>query len=199
MAGATAEMADMQALTQSDFHRVAPAALLAIAVIAFVLLRDVVLVVIMVASTIVGYLATLGLTFWVFTAVLGHPGMDWKVEVFLFVVMVAVGQDYNIFLASRLAQEGRRRRPREAARAAVVAHRRHHLQLRAHHGRHAGQPDGRRYRAVEATRLRPGRRHDPGHVPGPPNAPARAGCADGQDGKDTGIEAFSIFDLRFSI
>jgi RND superfamily putative drug exporter len=45
--------------------------------------------------------------------------MDWKVQIFLFVVIAAVGVDYNIFLASRLAEEARRYSPREAVARAV--------------------------------------------------------------------------------
>ncbi|KKL88689.1 hypothetical protein LCGC14_1922170, partial [marine sediment metagenome] len=56
---------------------------------------------------------------WVFTVLLGQEGLDWKVEVFVFVVMVAVGVDYNIFLAARLFQEARRLPPRQAVREAV--------------------------------------------------------------------------------
>ena len=121
LAGATVEMADIRALTQQDFYRVAVAALAIITLIAILLLRDAILAVFLVASTVLGYLTTLGLTYWVFTGLLGAAGIDWKVEVFLFVVMVAVGQDYNIFLTARLAQEGLRQPPRQAARSAIVA------------------------------------------------------------------------------
>ena len=61
-------------------------------------------------------MATLGISYWVF----GGEGLDWKVEVFLFVVMVAVGVDYNIFLASRLAQEARRLPVKLATCRAVI-------------------------------------------------------------------------------
>ena len=46
--------------------------------------------------------------------------MQKKVQMFLFVVIAAVGVDYNIFLASRLAQEARRHAPREAIRRALI-------------------------------------------------------------------------------
>lgn len=121
LAGSTAEMADLKHLTGRDFTRVAVASLAVIAAIVLVLLRDWVLTGFLVLSTVVSYLATLGVTYWVFAGLFGAEGLDWKVEVFLFVVMVAVGQDYNIFLASRLAQEGRHFEPREAAERAVVA------------------------------------------------------------------------------
>jgi RND superfamily putative drug exporter len=102
--GATAETMDLRDVTQSDFRRVSILSLLVILVIVAALLRDIVLSLFMVASTVAGYLATLGVSYWVFS-LLGSPGLDWEVEVFLFIVMVAVGQDYNIFFAVRLSQE----------------------------------------------------------------------------------------------
>jgi RND superfamily putative drug exporter len=74
----------------------------------------------MVASTVLSYLATLGISYWFCLCLPDCTGLDWKVEVFLFVVMVAVGQDYNIFLAARLAQEGLHYRCAEATRRAVI-------------------------------------------------------------------------------
>lgn len=102
--GATAETMDLRDVTQSDFRRVAILSLSVILLIVAALLRDVLLSVFMVAATVVGYGATLGVSYWVFR-LLGSPGLDWEVEVFLFIVMVAVGQDYNLFFAVRLAQE----------------------------------------------------------------------------------------------
>ena len=105
--GATAETADLRDVTQSDFRRVSILSLSVILLIVVALLRDVPLSVFMVAATVVGYLATLGLSAWVFQLLVGSE-LDWEVEVFLFIVMVAVGQDYNLFFAVRLAQESHR-------------------------------------------------------------------------------------------
>jgi len=120
VAGATAEMADIRAVTRRDFHRIAGLVLGVILLIVLMLLRDAVLSAFMVASTVLSYLATLGLSYWFFVGLSHQAGLDWKVEVFLFVVMVAVGQDYNIFLAARLAEEARGRGPREATHEALV-------------------------------------------------------------------------------
>ncbi len=120
IAGASAEMIDIQEVTQSDFYKIAALVLAVIFVMVMLLLRDALLSAFMVASTVLSYLATLGICYWVFAGIFGAAGLDWKVEVFLFVVMVAVGQDYNIFLAARLAEEARRLPTIEATRRAVA-------------------------------------------------------------------------------
>ena len=89
----------------------------------------------LIATVVLGYLASLGITELVFRALHHGPdpwvGLDWKVGFFLFVILVAVGEDYNIFLMARVLEEeqkhgadrgdaaGRRRTPAgSSARAA---------------------------------------------------------------------------------
>jgi RND superfamily putative drug exporter len=107
LSGATAETMDLRDVTRSDFRRLTILSLSVILLIVAALLRDVILSLFMVAATVAGYLATLGITSWVFSLLMGSA-LDWEVEVFLFIVMVAVGQDYNLFFAVRLAQESHR-------------------------------------------------------------------------------------------
>lgn len=120
LAGATAEMADIRTITRRDFHLIAPLAAGVVFVIVLLLLRDAILAGFMVAGTLLGYLATLGISQWVFTGLLGAVGLDWKVQVFVFVVLMAVGQDYNIFLAARLAEEATALAPVLATRRALI-------------------------------------------------------------------------------
>jgi RND superfamily putative drug exporter len=115
IAGTTADMSDIRAITQSDFHRIAALALAAILLLVVAILLSL----FMVAATVVSYLATLGITYWVFHAV-GYDGLDWKLQIFLFIVLVAVGQDYNIFFAVRLTQELRQYPPIEATRQTLI-------------------------------------------------------------------------------
>jgi RND superfamily putative drug exporter len=119
LAGTTADLSDLRTVTQGDFWRVAALSLAAILLLLVAFLRDVRLSLFMVGATVLSYLTTLGLSFWCFR-LLGHPGLDWKVQVILFVVLVAVGQDYNVFFAVRLAEEAQGRAVRPATERALV-------------------------------------------------------------------------------
>ena len=61
----------------------------------------------MLLSVLFSYYATLGVTFLVFWAIDPHgfTGIDWKVAIFLFTILIAVGEDYNIFLMARVHEE----------------------------------------------------------------------------------------------
>ena len=178
--GATAEMADVRAVTSRDFLRVAGLALGAIFLIVLALLRDAVLSAFMVASTVLSYLATLGLTWAFFVLGCGQSGLDWKVEVFLFVVMVAVGQDYNIFLAARLAEEGRRAPPRRAAREAIIKT----GGIISSAGLIMAATLGSLAAGATGLRLRPG--YAAGYLRGAPAAAAGVRGVDRTDGKTAG-------------
>ena len=78
----------------------------------------------LIATVVLGYLASLGLTDLVFHAL--HrgadpwDGLDWTVGFFLFVILVAVGEDYNIFLMARVIEEERKHGTIEGTRRAVA-------------------------------------------------------------------------------
>ena len=59
----------------------------------------------LVATMVLTYAFALGATHLVFVTLLGAEGLDWKVPYFLFVLLVAVGVDYNVFLMTRLREE----------------------------------------------------------------------------------------------
>jgi len=114
--GLTPYIINVRGVFDADQRRVT---VLVIAVIGLGWVRDPALTVCMVAATLAVYAATLGVTDWFFDDVLGAGRIDYKVRLFLFVVLVAVGQDYNIFVVSRIRQERRLHPPGEAVRRAV--------------------------------------------------------------------------------
>ena len=60
-----------------------------------------------------GYLVTLGVTFAVFRYRAGEEfrGLDWTVPIFLFTLLIAVGEDCNIILVTRVDKEQDRHGP----------------------------------------------------------------------------------------
>src|SRR5262249_28651877 len=76
------------------------------------LLRAVLVPLYLLLSVLFSYLVTLGVSFVVFWLVdPAFTGIDWKVAIFLFTILIAVGEDYNIFLITRVEEEEREHGP----------------------------------------------------------------------------------------
>ena len=71
------------------------------------LLRSVTAPLVLVSTVVATYLASLGLSWWIFTEVMGFARLDDGVPLLAFLFLVALGVDYNIFLVSRAAEEAR--------------------------------------------------------------------------------------------
>jgi RND superfamily putative drug exporter len=107
--GATAVQADTIATSEHDRATVIPIVLVVILLVLMLLLRAVVAPLVLVATVVLSFAATLGVAALVFDHVLGFPGADPAVPLFAFVFLVALGVDYNIFLMSRVREESLRR------------------------------------------------------------------------------------------
>jgi RND superfamily putative drug exporter len=119
LCGLTAEEIDVQHITQEDFRRVSVFCLVVILIVILVVLRDVPMSLFILFATLLSYFSTLGLACWIFEGLLGSQGLEWKVQMLLFIVLMAVGQDYSIFFAMRFAQESKRLPPDQATRQAL--------------------------------------------------------------------------------
>jgi RND superfamily putative drug exporter len=124
MAGSTSMVADLKAVTTQDERRMYWAVTLGVYIILVVLLRRPIICLYLIATVVLGYLAALGMTELVFKALHHGPdpwvGLDWKVSFFLFVILIAVGEDYNIFLMARVLEEEKKHGAIEGTRQAVM-------------------------------------------------------------------------------
>jgi len=124
LAGSTAMVADLKEVTTKDEQRMYWLVTLGVYVILVLLLRRPFICLYLIATVVLGYLASLGITEMVFRALHDGPdpwvGLDWKVSFFLFVILVAVGEDYNIFLMARVIEEEKKHGPIEGIRQAVM-------------------------------------------------------------------------------
>jgi RND superfamily putative drug exporter len=120
--GITACAQDLAEITEGDRLRVNGLVLAAVFLILLVLVRRLVLSFYLLFTTLASYYAALGAT--VLAGVLWTgaplPTVDWRVPFFLFVILVAVGEDYNILLVSRALQERKKHGSFEGMRLALA-------------------------------------------------------------------------------
>jgi putative drug exporter of the RND superfamily len=120
--GTTASVRDLSHVMATDRVRIEVLVLASVFVILIVLLRSFVVPVYLLLSVLFSYYVTLGVTiglFWMLDPH-GFTGIDWKVAVFLFTILIAVGEDYNIFLMTRVHEEDRNYDPKKAVTHALT-------------------------------------------------------------------------------
>jgi RND superfamily putative drug exporter len=121
--GVTANAQDLAEVTEGDRHRVNSLVLAAIFLILLMLVRNIWLAGYLLVTVLLSYFAALGAT--VLAGVLWTgaplPYVDWRLPFFLFTILVAVGEDYNILLVSRALQERKRYGTVEGMRRALAS------------------------------------------------------------------------------
>jgi RND superfamily putative drug exporter len=118
--GEGAIRADIMITNDADFGVVVGAAIAGILIVIIILMRSLVAPLYMIATVLLNYGATLGITTWIFTGVMKQSGMIYMLPIFIFIILVALGADYNIFLVSRIKEEAYQRPLKEAVTHALA-------------------------------------------------------------------------------
>jgi putative drug exporter of the RND superfamily len=103
--GATATDLDTRETNERDRAVIIPVVLLVITAVLALLLRSLIAPILLTATVVLSFAATLGIAALVFNELFGFPGSDPGVVLIGFVFLIALGVDYNIFLMSRAREE----------------------------------------------------------------------------------------------
>ncbi len=119
--GSEAQAVDERAAAARDRALLLPLILGLVSIALVLLLRSLVAPLVLVATVVATYLAALGASWWLFSAVLGFDRLDVGVPLLAFLFLVALGVDYNIFLVTRAAEESPGHGPREGMLRSLTA------------------------------------------------------------------------------
>jgi RND superfamily putative drug exporter len=122
MYGVTALARDIEWVHENDRLLINGLTLVGILFILVLIVRRPVLAIYLLLTVLFSYYATIGMTEllsigWL-DPVLGE--IDWKVPFFLFTILVAVGEDYNIFLMARILEEEKTHGLQEGTKRALA-------------------------------------------------------------------------------
>ncbi len=103
--GPSAYFADIDTLINGDLRTVGALVIALIMIILALLVRSVVAPLYLLFSVLLSMFAALGITTLVFQGMLGHEGLAFYLPILLFVMLIALGSDYNIFIVGRIREE----------------------------------------------------------------------------------------------
>lgn len=104
MAGFPVMLRDIRDYYNHDIRLIIIVTILVVLLILIVLLRAIVAPLYLIASVIISYLSALGIGVVMFQFVLGQE-LHWSIPGLTFIILVAVGADYNLLLISRIRDE----------------------------------------------------------------------------------------------
>ncbi|WP_410769316.1 MMPL family transporter [Fontibacillus sp. BL9] len=99
--GVSSTFNDLMTISGEDYTRTVVLMLAGIFIILVLLLRSLVMPIYLIGSLVLTFYASMGFTEWVFVDIFHYSGVSWATPFFGFVILVALGVDYSIFLMDR--------------------------------------------------------------------------------------------------
>jgi RND superfamily putative drug exporter len=119
IAGLTSELYDTREATERDIRVIFPLIIALIGTLLIVYLRSLTAAFSLIVTVILSYLSALGLGWLVLHHLLGVDALHGSILLYSFVFLVALGEDYNIFVVSSIWDKSRRMPFRQAIREGV--------------------------------------------------------------------------------
>jgi RND superfamily putative drug exporter len=119
VAGEAPALYDISSISNSDLAHVIPIAIIVIGVLLALVMRSLVAPLYLIASVALSYFAALGLAVIIFIELGNSGGITFILPFLLFIFLLALGEDYNILVMTRIREEAHRLPLREAVSRAV--------------------------------------------------------------------------------
>lgn len=103
-AGQTAQQLDVKQMNQRDMIFLFTLVTVLLTIVLGFQTKSILLPVLMMGTIILSYVASLGFGWWIFENLFGYDAISYRLPVYTFVFMVALGIDYNIMLVSRIRE-----------------------------------------------------------------------------------------------
>jgi len=121
VAGEAPGIYDVSSVSNHDLVRVIPVAILVIALLLGLVMRSLVAPLYLIASVVLSYFAALGLAVVLFVYLGGSGGLTFILPFLMFIFLLALGEDYNILVMTRIREEARIYPLRTAVARAITA------------------------------------------------------------------------------
>ena len=121
VAGEAPAFYDISQISDSDLVHVVPIAIVVIGLLLCLVIRSLIAPLYLIASVALSYFAALGLACIIFIKIGGASGLTFILPFLMFIFLLALGEDYNILVMSRIREEAQHLPLREAVSRAVGA------------------------------------------------------------------------------
>lgn len=120
IAGDTAQNADISNTSKGDEIRIMIMVTVLIMIMLGIQTRSILAPVYMMGAILLSFGAALGFTVFIFQILLGYDGVSYRIPLYTFVFLVALGVDYSIMLISRIREEKKQLPIKDAVREGVA-------------------------------------------------------------------------------
>lgn len=101
MGGQSSKIEDTKTVASGDFLRTAAIMLIGIGIALMFVTRSLLQPIYILGTLLIAYLCSLSINQWIVKAVLGKSMLTWNTPFFSFIMLIALGVDYSIFLMTR--------------------------------------------------------------------------------------------------
>jgi RND superfamily putative drug exporter len=120
VAGEAPALFDISTVSSNDLKKIIPVAILVIGLLLAIVLRSLIAPIYLIISVGISYLAALGLAALLFINLGGAGGLVFFLPFLMFIFLLALGEDYNILVMTRIREEAHKLSLREAVSRAVA-------------------------------------------------------------------------------